>query len=816
MPGTSPAREATGAIVGRDTEIAMLTTALERLDAGVGGCLAFTGEAGIGKTRLLRRLRTLAEDRGLVVLDDLGRAASAGDPAERHRARRAGRLALERRAREGPVVVVLDAVDRAGAGALELAADLARRPPGAPVLVAVGARRLPPSVRGAVTAVALSPLGDHDARRLLGDGLDARARAAMLRDCRGNPRHLTLACEPERGRAAVAAEVAEASPAARAVLRAASLAEASFDLGLLAAAAALEVAVTAAAVDELVDLDLLRADATPGRLTCRDPVVRRAVYASADRRWLRAAHRRADGVLAVRGAAPSARADHVARLVRPGDDAAVRLLAEAGTQHVSTDPATAARWLTSAVSALPEAAAPELRATLHASLAVALGSVGRFAEARDALADAPVHADVARAAARLERMVGTGLARRPAADALDEARALDLTTEAEASTRIEAFVELALAGLDGERDGSAAELLARGHALCRATGQLAWRPYLRCLEAFVATRRGDLREAADLVELAFDAVLPEQEPALGWCLTQRSWLAGLRGDLAVARRAGEQAVALSRRVTGTAWPLAPACASAAAAIAGGAAELARDRLVREAGGGDLRALEPSQRPQACELLTQAELALGRLDDAGRWADRAEAAAVGLGRAGALGHARRAGATVALAQGEAARAAELALDAASTFEGLGWRLEAARARTVAGRSLLETGARAGARTQLRAAYVRFEAEGAMPLREEAARGLRGLGRARQGPRGVLALAPELDLGERDRELCRLVAAGLTNREIGRRLFVSEKTVERRLTRIFRRLGLSSRWELAARVRDRRAGRDPAAISRDPAA
>ena len=43
MPATAPGRQATGAIVGRDAEIAMLTTALDRLDAGVGGCLAFTG-----------------------------------------------------------------------------------------------------------------------------------------------------------------------------------------------------------------------------------------------------------------------------------------------------------------------------------------------------------------------------------------------------------------------------------------------------------------------------------------------------------------------------------------------------------------------------------------------------------------------------------------------------------------------------------------------------------------------------------------------------------------------------------------------------
>ena len=57
---------------------------------------------------------------------------------------------------------------------------------------------------------------------------------------------------------------------------------------------------------------------------------------------------------------------------------------------------------------------------------------------------------------------------------------------------------------------------------------------------------------------------------------------------------------------------------------------------------------------------------------------------------------------------------------------------------------------------------------------------------------------MQLSEREREVAALVAEGRTNREIGERLVLSEKTVANHLSRIFRRLDLGSRAELAALV------------------
>ena len=56
-----------------------------------------------------------------------------------------------------------------------------------------------------------------------------------------------------------------------------------------------------------------------------------------------------------------------------------------------------------------------------------------------------------------------------------------------------------------------------------------------------------------------------------------------------------------------------------------------------------------------------------------------------------------------------------------------------------------------------------------------------------------------LTRREREVVDLVVDGLTNPEIAGRLFVSQKTVETHMTNILRKLGISSRREIARPVR-----------------
>jgi DNA-binding CsgD family transcriptional regulator len=56
----------------------------------------------------------------------------------------------------------------------------------------------------------------------------------------------------------------------------------------------------------------------------------------------------------------------------------------------------------------------------------------------------------------------------------------------------------------------------------------------------------------------------------------------------------------------------------------------------------------------------------------------------------------------------------------------------------------------------------------------------------------------DLSETERQIAELVATGLTNREVAEALFVSPRTVSSTLARVYRKLGVSSRTEMAARL------------------
>jgi DNA-binding CsgD family transcriptional regulator len=74
---------------------------------------------------------------------------------------------------------------------------------------------------------------------------------------------------------------------------------------------------------------------------------------------------------------------------------------------------------------------------------------------------------------------------------------------------------------------------------------------------------------------------------------------------------------------------------------------------------------------------------------------------------------------------------------------------------------------------------------------------GVSRGRRGRRSRPATGWD-SLTETELAVARLAAEGLTNPEIGRRLYISRRTVESHLSRAFAKLGLSSRVQLAAEV------------------
>jgi DNA-binding CsgD family transcriptional regulator len=150
---------------------------------------------------------------------------------------------------------------------------------------------------------------------------------------------------------------------------------------------------------------------------------------------------------------------------------------------------------------------------------------------------------------------------------------------------------------------------------------------------------------------------------------------------------------------------------------------------------------------------------------------------------------RSRALVAGASGEIAEALDLVLQAIE-FHGDGPRVpfEEARTRLIAGRLLRRAGRRREARHQVETALDVFEQLDAQAFVRRARAELDRL-RTRQAPTG---LSPTED------QVARLAAAGHTNVEIANELAVSVRTVESNLTRVYRKLGVRSRTELAGRL------------------
>ncbi|MCK9902128.1 LuxR family transcriptional regulator [Parafrankia colletiae] len=153
--------------------------------------------------------------------------------------------------------------------------------------------------------------------------------------------------------AAVGAEIAQLPEVVRRFAQGAAVAGEVFEPDLAAEAAALPETDAFEALDALVAADVVRPTEVPRRFMFRHPIVRHAIYMSAGPGWRIAAHARAADALAARGAAATARAHHVERAARPGDEAAIALLTKAAAASRLRAPAAAAHWYAAALRLLP-------------------------------------------------------------------------------------------------------------------------------------------------------------------------------------------------------------------------------------------------------------------------------------------------------------------------------------------------------------------------------------------------------------------------------------------------------------------------------
>jgi DNA-binding CsgD family transcriptional regulator len=183
---------------------------------------------------------------------------------------------------------------------------------------------------------------------------------------------------------------------------------------------------------------------------------------------------------------------------------------------------------------------------------------------------------------------------------------------------------------------------------------------------------------------------------------------------------------------------------------------------------------------ACAEIAGARLAAAELAELAEWCRQPSVRGLA-----ALSQAR-----VAVAAGEQAAVAlfERALAAFAEAE---LPCELARARLELAQAVAATEPQV-ARAEARAAFACFQEVGAARDADAAASLLRRLGdhRGRSGPKGFGTLT------KRETEILRLLAEGLSNRDIAERLYISPRTAEHHVGNILSKLGLSNRAEAAA--------------------
>jgi DNA-binding CsgD family transcriptional regulator len=150
-----------------------------------------------------------------------------------------------------------------------------------------------------------------------------------------------------------------------------------------------------------------------------------------------------------------------------------------------------------------------------------------------------------------------------------------------------------------------------------------------------------------------------------------------------------------------------------------------------------------------------------------------------------------------ARGVLDRDADALGDAAALYAQTPRRMLVARACELRGALLLEHDGADDAIGVLRDAFEIYESCGAARDRTRVAAALRAAGGR---PRRSTVITDRTDvLSPKEREVVDLVALGLSNTDIAERLFVSKRTVESHLRRIFSKLDVSSRLELVFAVR-----------------
>ncbi|MBP2477773.1 DNA-binding CsgD family transcriptional regulator [Crossiella equi] len=321
----------------------------------------------------------------------------------------------------------------------------------------------------------------------------------------------------------------------------------------------------------------------------------------------------------------------------------------------------------------------------------------------------------------------------------------------------------------------------------RADGRLGLLTRALAVQATSCARLGDLATAAPAAEEAARLAEETRQPYMvGLARAVQAEIAALRGEYGHA-----EALAAEAERVGLAAGARPVLATAQ--LARGLAALGQGRYA-DAYNALARLHDP--RDPAFQLALRGH-ATAELAEAAARCDQAAQARVLLRglppeSSPALAHGLRHAHAVLAPDSRAEKAFGTALAEADP----GWPLERGRVRLAFGEWLRRQRRAAESRTHLRAAAETFTALGVTGWAERARRELRAAGEA------VPERCPDrVELTAHELSIAGLAAEGLTNREIGQRLFLSHRTVSTHLHRIFPKLGVTARGELAAALRTR---------------
>jgi DNA-binding CsgD family transcriptional regulator/tetratricopeptide (TPR) repeat protein len=284
---------------------------------------------------------------------------------------------------------------------------------------------------------------------------------------------------------------------------------------------------------------------------------------------------------------------------------------------------------------------------------------------------------------------------------------------------------------------------------------------------------GEWREAIEEARRACDRLPPTDAETLADACYQQAEIHRLRGELEAAEGAYRQASQLGRE---------PQPGLALLRLAQGRRDEAVSAIRRVLGTTAPTWRRARFLPACVEIL----LAVGDLDEARAACRQLEEIAEGFGTEvlGAMAaHARGA---IGLAGGDAGGAIEPLRGAFRVWQKVGAPYIAARIRVLIGRACHALGDHDGGDLELDAARHIFTQLGAAPDLAALDEGAGG-----PGPPPAGGAPPGHGLSRRELQVLRLVASGTTNRTIAGELCLSERTVDRHVSNILTKLGVSSR-------------------------